>query len=1236
MRGDTVFLLLLVSFLLSAAPLLTAEDPARSPVRKIPASGNDLTVDGSLEDRIWRYAAGIQLEPAENGVPAELNGTIKVISRGGRLCLSAFLPEPAGRVLARSIGYNPVWEQDAVTSPLVEDILIIKLATGSGENDLSELKIEINPLGACRLERNGSPVPASEILSAAAITDSGWSVECAIPYGELYQGDRSGEIELAVTRFRSRRPLDPAFRWISSPGNRPTRLKLNDHTGAEKIDPPKPAPPAMGNTGPALRVGRVQAVPSLAIDPDDPFWNRINAFHLMRNEPNPRQPRFPTEIKWVHDGKRLAILFACSEDARVDCDNGTRDSNIAGDDHVCIYLATTGSSFIEIQINPVGTVRDAKGQGPHMFRTSSGAWTGEVETNYLINNDAWYLRVNLPLDQIAGELGETAVPEQWRVLLGRTRRSRIGENEEISTNPVIGNPYLLAPARFRGLVLSGQNPVDLIPDQKDSLGSGQNGIASQLEATDSHVFSRVERKYLEITDMLDRYLEDRIKTIAIQEHRQWEQVKTLQDWEKFRDLRVEKLRKTLGPLPGDKCPLLYQESGSLEGEGYQVKNVSFQSRPGFFVAANLYLPAEPKDDMPGIVIIPSHHYPKIQGELKDSGIVWARSGCAVLVLESLGYGERVEATPWYRQPYHSESQLEFQLNLIGQNRLAWIAWDVSRAVDLFFELGNVDPDKLILIGSVTWGGGRPAALAGLLDERFDAVVPFNWGRVYWESYGILRSAVDHLTPWLTCAAIAPRKFVYAHEFSWEGEEGHALPSISVPAWPRYEKVYGLYDARGNLSSAQGKGLLRVKQTMGDCYSLGSVQRRPLYRIFNEWFDIPMPSDEDLNIELDSWLTFDGARKGLDVVKLKESLRRMPDTLLLSITPQVDARLDRRALHELARDFAGRQLRAARNNLAQSNSNDLKLKLAGRMERVLGDTGPPSVADAQTLWKKSLDGAVVEALELEPEPGIMVPLLIIKPAQAAKSPLPLVVGLAEGGKDRFLKQRSGEIENLLSHGIAVCLPDVRGTGETAPSQYNRNPYLSDRVMDLGETLLGQRLRDVRAVLAFLRQREDLDSRKVALWGESFAPVNEDNLWIDELSSWPIAPRIQHFSSPLGAHLALFTALQEDGIMAVAARGAIVSYLSLLESNITYTPFDMVIPNVFEAGDISDICASLAPIPLLLEGVVDGRNRAVGPARLKEKMRDVLNTYGEAGKTENLLIRTRTGSAELVNWLVAQLR
>ena len=105
----------------------------------------------------------------------------------------------------------------------------------------------------------------------------------------------------------------------------------------------------------------------------------------------------------------------------------------------------------------------------------------------------------------------------------------------------------------------------------------------------------------------------------------------------------------MGKLPPEKPALQAQVTARHAGDGYRLENIVFQIRPQYWMAANLYLPDKAGPRVPAIIIVPSQHYPKIQGELHDMGEMWARTGSAVLIIERPGYGERTETTPWYRQ-----------------------------------------------------------------------------------------------------------------------------------------------------------------------------------------------------------------------------------------------------------------------------------------------------------------------------------------------------------------------------------------------------------------------------------------------------------------------------------------------------------------------------------------------------------------------------------------------------------
>jgi dienelactone hydrolase len=617
-------------------------------------------------------------------------------------------------------------------------------------------------------------------------------------------------------------------------------------------------------------------------------------------------------------------------------------------------------------------------------------------------------------------------------------------------------------------------------------------------------------------------------------------------------------------------------------------------------------------------------------------MIWAKAGCAVLVAEKVGHGERIETLPWNNQAYYSEELHDMQLGLIGQSRQGWIAWDISRAIDFLLESGYADPERIILMGGATWGAGPTAAAAGFLEDRLAATVIFNFGRVYWYTGGgwRLRNCTTNKIPdWFFCASKAPRKFVYAHEFWYEGEEGPDYPAVWVPAWPRYEKVYSLYGALDNLANAQSDGLLRLDT--GHCGSIDHLARREIYPLLNRWFGIPFPSEEDQSIEIDSQYGTD--RQDYPLVKYKEAQRRMPDSELVCITPAVNARIKRKALHQVALKRGKELLQYARESRAKQDPVARRQNLITGLSKALGDVEPVKDPKVEELWSKELSRATVDALIVHSDAGVFIPSFLLKPEGRKSERVPVVIGIAEGGKDRFLKNRSEEVARILEAGIAVFLPDLRGTGETSSDQYKTGSHsqLYDEIA-LGDTLVGKRLKDLRTLIGYLRARDDLDAKRLTLWGESFTPPNKEEIFVDELGRAPVSPQIKHWASPLGAHLALLAALYDPEIGAVAIRGGLVSYLSLLEAAFTYVPIDISVPEILRFGDIPDICAMLAPIPLFAGRLVDGRNYMLNEEDLRLTMAAAINSFEREEASQQLELRSNPEVYELISWLVGQVR
>jgi hypothetical protein len=173
-------------------------------------------------------------------------------------------------------------------------------------------------------------------------------------------------------------------------------------------------------------------------------------------------------------------------------------------------------------------------------------------------------------------------------------------------------------------------------------------------------------------------------------------------------------------------------------------------------------------------------------------------------------------------------------------------------------------------------------------------------------------------------------------------------------------------------------------------------------------------------------------------------------------------------------------------------------------------------------------------------------------------------------------------------------------------------------------LGWRVRDLRGILGYLQSRDDIDGRRVAVWGESFAEVNSLKFVDPPMQTENSAKQAE----PMGAMVALLLALFEDDVQAVVARGGLTGYASLMEGPACHVVMDVIVPGVLEHGDVADVVEVLAPRAVRVEGVVDGRNRLVGEARLNRDFDPVLKAY--QGRPDCLMLSVEK-KADVGEWL-----
>jgi dienelactone hydrolase len=700
----------------------------------------------------------------------------------------------------------------------------------------------------------------------------------------------------------------------------------------------------------------------------------------------------------------------------------------------------------------------------------------------------------------------------------------------------------------------------------------------------------------------------------------WAKIVDRASWEGYRDEELALLRKSLGRFPGRPKTIEVMTTKTIMGDGFRVENLVYESRPGLVVTANLYVPARATKAMPGIVIIHSHHNPKTQGELQDMGMTWARAGCLVLVPDQLGHGERRQhpfadaksyPTPFKvgRQDYYFRYNLGLQLQLIGDSLMGWMVHDLMCGIDVLLQRPGIDKGRIIVLGSVA-GGGDPAAVLAALDPRVSAVVPFNFGgaqpetkyplppdaeRTFnymgggsWESTRNLRlSACDGFLPWLIVAAAAPRPLIYAHEFAWDEEHD--------PVWRRFQKIYSFYDARDKLAAMHGRGSVSGKPPDAThCNNIGTVHRTDIHPLFKKWF-------------------------GIDAVEYQ---KRLPAEELLCLTAAAKDRFKPRLAHQLINQEADHMAFLRRDGLRPVQT--VLQKLLSWHQGIQVPRGPITETVTEGNGIKHRYRTLV--IRHADEPRVAVPLLWLQPAKA-NGKTPVVVAVAQAGKAGFLKHRADVIVQLLYSGVAVCLPDLRGTGEMRPRDAGRGRTGSDTAYSAtelmhGKTLLGRQVQELLLVMEALR---DQGAGPIALWGDSFAPVNtpDAKLAVPYDADGP-QPKL---GEPMGGLVVLLTALYapKDAVRAVHIHGCLVRYRSALASPFIHVPHDAFVPGMAAVTDVGEIAMAIGQ-PVGIEAAIDAQNRRAGPKELAADFASDRLTLRDAPATPDVLAA----------WFVAKLQ
>src|SRR5437870_1259882 len=245
--------------------------------------------------------------------------------------------------------------------------------------------------------------------------------------------------------------------------------------------------------------------------------------------------------------------------------------------------------------------------------------------------------------------------------------------------------------------------------------------------------------------------------------REWEGIRNEKDLFQLQRKLRRKLLEMIGELPERKTPLHPLVTGTIQMAGFRIEKLIFESLPGVYVSALLYVPDDTRGPHPAVLVPCGHsangkvHYQALCQRLVQHGYV-------VICWDPVGQGERSQFwdTKAEKSRYNlicAEHAVMGNLAyLAGANLARWEIWDGMRALDYLLTRPEVDPNRINITG--TSGGGFQAAHIAALDDRIKVAAPSCYitalpMRVYnrifkdpdsdpeQDLYGMISNGVDH-------------------------------------------------------------------------------------------------------------------------------------------------------------------------------------------------------------------------------------------------------------------------------------------------------------------------------------------------------------------------------------------------------------------------------------------------------------------------------------------------------------
>lgn len=681
------------------------------------------------------------------------------------------------------------------------------------------------------------------------------------------------------------------------------------------------------------------------------------------------------------------------------------------------------------------------------------------------------------------------------------------------------------------------------------LGPGPDRVEPDRVTPDRYLEDWLAAEVERCIDRRSEAFEVMIKSAAAS--RQWQQDR--------RDFFLERI----GGLP-ERTPLNPRITGTLEGEGYRIEKILLETRPGFHLTANLYLPATP-GPWPGVLVPCGHsHNGKAASQYQLASRLLARHGIAAICYDPIGQGERYQILDTETARTHFDdaphvatvhpnvklmcttehTMIGLSSALLGENVAQYRIWDGMRVIDYLQSRPDILADKIGCTGNS--GGGTETAYLMALDDRIVAAAPGCYLTTFrsllagkgpqdgeQNIFGQLAFGMDQADycimrlPQPTLIAAGTRDVTFDFAGTWDlfrdakrfaSRIGHP-DSIDIAA-PDAPHGFTL-----QLREAVTRFMLRH-------LTARDVQVR----------EIPELPDAFDDNELRALTEPDWSDADLQVTKEGQVLLMPGERSVFEINAATAA-----------------TLRAERESRWTALDEAEKRHL---VRDVIGDERNPDATTLKVVGEIKRGDITIRKHVLEVSPGLPLPGLAFVPA----TPNGRTVLYLHGGSMKTDAAPGGPIEKLVHKGALVHAVELRGIGETETG-FRRKAFGAGRfgrdnleiltAYLIGKSYVGMRTADVEAWVTAL----GITGAELIAIGESAIPA---------------------------LHAA---ALQADLFSAVTLHGMIPSWETIVTAPETHDQSVNVVHGALRHYDLPNLVKLIGTEKITLHAPVDGMGRAL---------------------------------------------